>query len=144
MIANHRVHCNSQPSLQMTNKEDTTVSSSTISNESRAGYAINLDPAAKYIPFTSSIDIRDTVDYIEVMKQHKLGPNGAILTCLNLFATKFDQVMNILERRCFGESIVLLMNKRMWVKRILRRQVNRQQKTPQQRQHHNRLPLTTS
>jgi len=40
------------------------------------------------------------------MKQHKLGPNGAILTCLNLFATKFDQVMNILERRCFGESSV--------------------------------------
>jgi len=67
----------------------------------RAGYAINLDPAAKYIPFSSSIDIRDTVDYIEVMRQHKLGPNGAILTCLNLFATKFDQVMAILERRAF-------------------------------------------
>lgn len=73
-------------------------------NNSRAGYAINLDPAAKYVPFTSSIDIRDTVDYVEVMKQHKLGPNGAILTCLNLFATKFDQVMDILERRAFGEE----------------------------------------
>ena len=41
------------------------------------------------------------MDYIEVMRQHKLGPNGAILTCLNLFATKFDQVMAILERRSF-------------------------------------------
>ena len=55
---------------------------------SRTGYAINLDPAARYVPFESSIDIRDTVDYVEVMRQHKLGPNGAILTCLNLFATK--------------------------------------------------------
>lgn len=72
------------------------------SNLSRVGYAINLDPAAKYVPFSSSIDIRDTVDYVEVMRQHKLGPNGAILTCLNLFATKFDQVMDILERRAFG------------------------------------------
>ncbi|KAL9185820.1 hypothetical protein ACHAXT_003597 [Thalassiosira profunda] len=72
------------------------------STSSRAGYAINLDPAAKYVPFQSSIDIRDTVDYLEVMRQHKLGPNGAILTCLNLFATKFDQVMDILERRAFG------------------------------------------
>lgn len=72
--------------------------------QQRLGYAINLDPAAKYIPFSSSIDIRDTVDYVEVMRQHKLGPNGAILTCLNLFATKFDQVMDILERRAFGES----------------------------------------
>jgi GTPase SAR1 family protein len=33
------------------------------------------------------------------MKQHKLGPNGAIMTCLNLFATKFDQVMTLLEKR---------------------------------------------
>ncbi|KAL3797559.1 hypothetical protein ACHAWO_012573 [Cyclotella atomus] len=74
--------------------------------DTRAGYAINLDPAAKYIPFQSSIDIRDTVDYLEVMRQHKLGPNGAILTCLNLFATKFDQVMGILERRAFGEENV--------------------------------------
>jgi GTPase SAR1 family protein len=72
--------------------------------DSRAGYAINLDPAAKYVPFSSSIDIRDTVDYLEVMRQHKLGPNGAILTCLNLFATKFDQVMGILEKRAFGEE----------------------------------------
>jgi GTPase SAR1 family protein len=78
-------------------------SSSTTTNRA-TGYAINLDPAAKYIPFTSSIDIRDTVNYIEVMRQHKLGPNGAILTCLNLFATKFDQVMCILERRAFGSS----------------------------------------
>lgn len=76
------------------------------------GYAINLDPAAKYIPFTSSIDIRDTVNYIEVMRQHKLGPNGAILTCLNLFATKFDQVMCILERRAFGSSSLDGSNKR--------------------------------
>ena len=79
-------------------------SSSSSSPSSRTGYAINLDPAARYVPFESSIDIRDTVDYVEVMKQHKLGPNGAILTCLNLFATKFDQVMAILERRAFGDD----------------------------------------
>jgi hypothetical protein len=40
------------------------------------------------------------------MRQHKLGPNGAILTCLNLFATKFDQVMSILERRAFPLEVV--------------------------------------
>jgi len=33
------------------------------------------------------------------MKNHHLGPNGSILTSLNLFATKFDQVLNILEQR---------------------------------------------
>ena len=33
------------------------------------------------------------------MAQHKLGPNGAIMTSLNLYATKFDQVIKILEQR---------------------------------------------
>lgn len=32
-------------------------------------YIINLDPAVTHLPFTANIDIRDTVDYQEVMKQ---------------------------------------------------------------------------
>lgn len=40
----------------------------------------------------SSADIRDTVNYKEVMKQYNLGPNGGIVTSLNLFAMRFDQV----------------------------------------------------
>jgi len=65
----------------------------------KKGYCLNLDPATLLVPFGASIDIRDTVDYKEVMKQHNLGPNGAIMTSLNLFATKFDQVLGILEGR---------------------------------------------
>lgn len=53
---------------------------------------MNLDPAVMALPFGANIDIRDTVQYKEVMKQYNLGPNGGILTSLNLFATKFDQV----------------------------------------------------
>lgn len=40
-------------------------------------------------------DIRDTVNYKEVMKQYGLGPNGGIVTSLNLFATRFDQVTKL-------------------------------------------------
>lgn len=69
-------------------------------NESKKrSYFLNLDPAVTTCPFAANIDIRDTVDYKEVMKQHGLGPNGGIITSLNLFATRFDQVMGILERR---------------------------------------------
>jgi GPN-loop GTPase len=62
-------------------------------------YVINLDPAVIHSPFESNIDIRDSVNYKEVMKQYNLGPNGGILTSLNLFATKVDQVLNLLEKR---------------------------------------------
>ncbi len=65
----------------------------------RAPYVVNLDPACHEVPYPANIDIRDTVNYKEVMKQYKLGPNGGIVTSLNLFATKFDQVLNLIERR---------------------------------------------
>ena len=62
-------------------------------------YVINLDPAVRNVPFDSNIDIRDSVNYKEVMKQYNLGPNGGILTSLNLFATKIDQILALLEKR---------------------------------------------
>ena len=62
-------------------------------------YIINLDPAVRTVPYGCNIDIRDTVNYKEVMKQYQLGPNGGIMTALNLFSTKFDQVMSLMEKR---------------------------------------------
>lgn len=62
-------------------------------------YVINLDPAVHNVPFESNIDIRDSVNYKEVMKSYNLGPNGGILTSLNLFATKIDQILTLLEKR---------------------------------------------
>lgn len=32
-------------------------------------YILNLDPAVTHVPFEANIDIRDTVNYAEVMKQ---------------------------------------------------------------------------
>jgi GPN-loop GTPase len=38
------------------------------------------------VSFPTNIDIRDSVKYKAVMKEYMLGPNGAILTSLNIFA----------------------------------------------------------
>ena len=65
----------------------------------RPPYVINLDPAVRTVPFESNIDIRDSLNYKEVMREYNLGPNGGILTSLNIFATKIDQIINILEKR---------------------------------------------
>ncbi|CAF0819749.1 unnamed protein product [Brachionus calyciflorus] len=62
-------------------------------------YIINLDPACHETPYPCNIDIRDTVNYKEVMKQYSLGPNGAIVTSLNLFSTKFEQIINLIQKR---------------------------------------------
>lgn len=71
-------------------------------------YLINLDPAVLDTPFGANIDIRDTVNYKEVMKQYHLGPNGGILTALNLFATRFDEVLKLVEARAGSVKYLLL------------------------------------
>jgi GTPase SAR1 family protein len=81
------------------NDDDDNKKSSQNKKKNMPAYCINLDPACLDVPYSPSIDIRDTVDYKQVMSQHHLGPNGAIMTSLNLYATKFDQVINILEQR---------------------------------------------
>ncbi|KAK1278279.1 hypothetical protein QJS04_geneDACA015887 [Acorus gramineus] len=72
------------------------------------GYVLNLDPAVMTLPFGANIDIRDTVRYKDVMKEYNLGPNGGILTSLNLFATKFDEVVSLIERRADQLDYVLV------------------------------------
>lgn len=79
------------------------------SNNSPAGaYVINLDPAVAELPYESNIDIRDTVKYKEVMREYSLGPNGAIITSLNLFATRFDQVLALIEKRAHESRAILV------------------------------------
>lgn len=62
-------------------------------------YYVNLDPATADLDFSANVDIRDTVKYDDVMQQFSLGPNGAILTSLNLFSTKFHDVVSIIQKR---------------------------------------------
>ncbi|XP_043274531.1 GPN-loop GTPase 1 [Venturia canescens] len=76
--------------------------------ESGRPYVINLDPACKEVPYPANIDIRDTVNYKQVMKQYRLGPNGGIVTTLNLFSTKFDKVVELLEKASDDHEYVIL------------------------------------
>ncbi|AEY98111.1 FAFR428Cp [Eremothecium gossypii FDAG1] len=62
-------------------------------------YVINLDPAVLKVPYGANIDIRDSIKYKKVMSNYNLGPNGAIVTSLNLFSTKIDQVIGLVEKK---------------------------------------------
>ncbi len=50
-------------------------------------FLVNLDPAVAFVPYSPEIDIRDKIDVKKLMKSHELGPNGAIMTALNLYCT---------------------------------------------------------
>ncbi|OQS07631.1 GPN-loop GTPase 1, partial [Thraustotheca clavata] len=77
-------------------------------NRDHRQYVVNLDPAVKNVPYGAHIDIRDTVDYKQVMTEYGLGPNGAIMTSLNLFATRFDQVVELIQKRASNLDYVVV------------------------------------
>lgn len=79
-----------------------------LQSQGKRVYTVNLDPAVRSVAYPVNIDIRDTVNYKEVMKHFGLGPNGGIMTALNLFATKFDQVLRLLDQRAPNLDYVLI------------------------------------
>jgi len=55
---------------------------------------LNLDPGVEKIPYTCDIDVRDHVDYVSIMQQYELGPNGALVMANDLIASKIDDIQN--------------------------------------------------
>ena len=55
---------------------------------------LNLDPGVDSMPYTCDIDVRDYVDYVSIMQQYELGPNGAMIMANDLIASKIDDIQN--------------------------------------------------
>jgi len=68
-------------------------------DQEKEAYIINMDPAVHDTLYEPNLDIRDTVKYKDVMIGHGLGPNGAIMTCLNLFSTNIHKIIDVLESK---------------------------------------------
>lgn len=56
-------------------------------------FSINLDPAVFLTKMPLCEDIRDYFDIDEVKDKYSLGPNGAVTTCLNLYALQLDALI---------------------------------------------------
>jgi len=59
---------------------------------------LNLDPGVENLPYTCDIDVRDFVDYVSIMQQYDLGPNGALIMTNDLIASKVDDIKNEVDR----------------------------------------------
>jgi len=58
---------------------------------------INLDPANDNIPGKVDFDIQSIITVKDVMKEHSLGPNGALLYCMETLADNVHQVTNAIK-----------------------------------------------
>ena len=62
---------------------------------------VNLDPGVENPPYTSDVDIREYVDYGEIMQKFGLGPNGALVASLDMgvsYTGDLREEIDILER----------------------------------------------
>ena len=46
------------------------------------------------MPYNCDVDVRDYVDYVSIMQQYSLGPNGALVMANDLIASKIDEIQN--------------------------------------------------
>ena len=53
---------------------------------------VNLDPAVEKLPYVPDVDVRDYVTAYELMENHDLGPNGAIVAAVDMLASKAEHL----------------------------------------------------
>ena len=59
---------------------------------------LNLDPGVDNLPYMCDVDVRDYVDYVSIMQQYELGPNGAMIMANDLIASKVVDIQNQIDR----------------------------------------------
>ena len=67
---------------------------------------VNLDPGARRTPYSPDIDVREWIDYNEVVREFDLGPNGALIYCVDRIVDHIEELRESLESG--GWEIVLI------------------------------------
>ncbi|MBD3405572.1 MAG: GTPase [Candidatus Lokiarchaeota archaeon] len=67
---------------------------------------VNLDPGVEDPPYTSDVDIREYVDYGQIMHEFGLGPNGALVAALDMAISHIDDLKE--EIIDYGRNYVLI------------------------------------
>lgn len=70
---------------------------------------VNLDPAANpHLPYISNIDIRELITVEEVMEQLQLGPNGALIYCMEYLASNLHWLKQQVEQQQQHNNYLLI------------------------------------
>jgi hypothetical protein len=54
--------------------------------------SVNLDPAVQRVPYTCEIDARDYINIQDLIDKYELGPNGAMITAIDLVASEMQAI----------------------------------------------------
>lgn len=67
---------------------------------------INLDPGVLWLPYAPDVDIRDYINYERMIEDYKLGPNGALVACVDAAVNHVNEMKEELQK--LGPDYVLV------------------------------------
>lgn len=67
---------------------------------------VNLDPGVLSLPYDPDVDIRNTIDFQQIMTEYSLGPNGALIFANDLVASKLSVVQEEMDSTSADFAIV--------------------------------------
>jgi GPN-loop GTPase len=70
-------------------------------------HVANLDPAAEYFRYDVDFDIRDLISVTEVMEELQLGPNGALVYCMEYLMQNLEWLQEHLDSYDDDEYLIL-------------------------------------
>lgn len=72
----------------------------------RSIHCVNLDPAAasEELQYRTTLDVREFVTVEEVMEEESLGPNGALMRCMELLEEHVDDFLIAGLQECVGDD----------------------------------------
>ena len=73
----------------------------------RKFYVGNLDPAADVFEYEASLDIRELVNIDDIMKNGELGPNGALVYCMEYLLQNSNWLHDELDQFAEDDYIIL-------------------------------------
>jgi GTPase SAR1 family protein len=77
-----------------------------LKNAKQNAAIVNLDPGVLELPYRPDLDVRNYVSIEAIMKEHHLGPNGAVVAAADLIAEQVENLTSEIEET--GADIVLV------------------------------------
>ncbi|MFX0152356.1 MAG: ATP/GTP-binding protein [Candidatus Hodarchaeota archaeon] len=79
-----------------------------LTNKGASLTIVNLDPAVQHIPYQADVDIRDYIDFNQLIDEYQLGPNGAMIAATDLIADYITEVREDINELGESSQVVLI------------------------------------
>lgn len=60
--------------------------------------SVNLDPGVRWLPYYPEVDIREYIDYDKIVEEYQLGPNGALIVCVDTAVNYIEKMREEIEK----------------------------------------------